>query len=110
LRIEKVLNKDVPVKANIVGQNEMAPGYEMASYQCQPAQVKITGPESSIKRLNFVPTEIIDVSGFTIPFKRTVNLSLADPHIEVSNSPQIDVNVKIISKELQSRATPSTKK
>lgn len=75
LKIEKKISKSVRVEPNLSGYPSK--GYELSQYFITPSTVQIEGLESSIRNLETVQTERIDLSGKTEDF--TLRLRLKNP-------------------------------
>lgn len=75
LRIEKKISKSIKVEPSLAGYP--AKGYELSQYFLTPSIVQIDGLESSIKNLDTIRTESIDLSGRREDF--TLRLRLKKP-------------------------------
>jgi len=78
VRLEAVDEKDVTVNAQT--QGELPEGYEIYGQSVMPAKVRVRGPASFIKSLDFVSTEPIDLAG------RSSDFTAKQVPITVSNS------------------------
>lgn len=76
LKIEKKISKSVRVEPSLVGYP--AKGYELKQYFLTPSSVQIEGLESTIRDLDTVETESIDLSGRREDF--TLRLRLKKPN------------------------------
>ena len=76
--IQKMITKDVPVKAVITG--EPKEGYLLKAVYADPDTVKITGPENDVNRVSEIKTEELDVH-FESTFSSLKNLKNPDPEI-----------------------------
>jgi len=76
LKIEKKISKSVRVEPSLAGYP--AKGYELTQYFLTPSSVQIEGLESTIKDLETVETESIDLSGRREDF--TLRLRLKKPN------------------------------
>jgi YbbR domain-containing protein len=99
VKIEPVLEKDLPVEAATIGQP--AGGYEVYSTTVNPAKVRVRGPESYISTLESVPAGPVDItdarSDITV---RQVPVSLSNSKSAVFNT-VVDVNVEIGEKRIE---------
>ena len=93
VRLETVEEKDIEVKAQLAGQP--AAGFEVYDMSVTPTKVRVRGPSSYIKTLDFVPTGEIDVSGASQDLvARQVPVSVPNPRAAVFST-VVDVNVRI---------------
>jgi YbbR domain-containing protein len=99
VKLEPVLEKDLPVQAATTGQP--AGGYEVYSTAINPAKVRVRGPESYISTLASVPAGPVDIndakSDITV---RQVPVSLANSKAAVFNT-VVDVTVEIGEKRIE---------
>lgn len=99
VRLEAVEEKDIAVNAEIEG--EPADGFEIYSETVTPQKVRVRGPASYIKTLDFVLTDKIDVAGkredFTV---RQVPVSVSNPKAAVFNT-VVDVSFRIGEKRVE---------
>ncbi|HEY2865917.1 MAG TPA: CdaR family protein [Pyrinomonadaceae bacterium] len=99
VRLEQVQVKDLPVKAETVGQP--ASGFEIYNTTVTPARVTIRGPESYVATLDFVPTGTVDVTGAKDDMTfRQVPVSLPNTNAAVFNT-VVDVAVRIGEKRVE---------
>ena len=93
VRLETVEEKDIEVRPQLTGQP--AAGHEVYDTSVTPARVRVRGPASYIKTLDFVPTGEIDVSGASQDLvARQVPVSVPNPRAAVFST-VVDVNVRI---------------
>jgi YbbR domain-containing protein len=93
VRLETVEEKDIEVKAQLAGQP--AAGFEVYDTSVTPAKVRVRGPSSYIKTLEFVPTGEIDVNGASQDLvARQVPVSVPNPRAAVFST-VVDVNVRV---------------
>ncbi len=106
VRIEAVEEKDVTVKAEIGG--EPAEGFEVYSQTVTPQKVRVRGPASFIRTLEFVPTDIVDLAGARENiFARQVPVSVSNPKATVLNT-VVDVIVRIGERRIERRFVITT--
>jgi YbbR domain-containing protein len=99
VRLEQVQVKDLPVKAETVGQP--ASGFEIYNTTVTPARVTIRGPESYVATLDFVPTGAVDITGAKDDMTfRQVPVSLPNTNAAVFNT-VVDVAVRIGEKRVE---------
>jgi YbbR domain-containing protein len=90
LRLEKTLSKNVPVKIRM--QGALPDGRVFSQLSSNPSEIRVEGPESHIKDLLQVLTDIIDLSGVSTDKPFPVNLSVEDPTVRLSRE-RVDVQV-----------------
>lgn len=61
LKLEKIVTKTLPVKADIVGSP--VPGLRVAGVSISPSSVTVAGPESSMRGIKGIFTQNIDIEG-----------------------------------------------
>lgn len=76
LKIEKKISKSVSIEPSLAGYP--AKGYELTQYFLTPSSVQIEGLESTVRNLETVETESIDLSGRREDF--TLRLRLKKPN------------------------------
>jgi YbbR domain-containing protein len=93
VRLETVEEKDIEVRPQLTGQP--ATGYEVYDTSVTPAKVRVRGPSSYVKTLDFVPTGEIDVNGAVQDLvAKQVPVSVPNPRAAVFST-VVDVNVRI---------------
>lgn len=93
VRLEAMQEKTVAV--TIETRGELAQGYEEYSRTAAPASVRIRGPESSVRSLESVATERIDIGGSQSDvIVRQVRLNVASAKINLLD-PYVDVTIRI---------------
>ncbi|HQX54867.1 MAG TPA: CdaR family protein [Pyrinomonadaceae bacterium] len=93
VRLEEVQEIELPVKADIDGKP--ADGFEIYGESVIPQRVKVRGPASFMKTLDFVLTDKISVEGRTEDFTaRQVPLGVSNTKATVSNT-VVDVAFRI---------------
>jgi YbbR domain-containing protein len=99
VRLEKVEERDVPVKPETDGN--IADGYEIYSQQVVPAKVRVRGAESLVKSLDSISTEKINLEdrreNFTV---RQVGLNISNPNVTVLDG-IVDVVFKVGEKRIE---------
>lgn len=92
LKLENVLEREVVVRPEIEGS--VAEGYEIYSAVALPQKVRVRGPESFVKSLDFVSTEAISVENQNADFNvQQVSLNLVNPKVTV-----LDAVVNVVFK------------
>jgi YbbR domain-containing protein len=100
VRIETVEEKDIAVQASIEGRP--AEGYEVYYSNPVPQKVRVRGPSSYIKSLEFVSTEKINIENKTGDFvAKQVPVSLLNPKAALLDSVVVDVSFRIDEKRIE---------
>ena len=93
INIEAVEEKDIEVK--VLADGAPANGYEVYSASAMPSKIRVRGPASFIKTLDFVQTDKIDLTGrkeeFTV---KQIPVSVSNPKAAVLNT-VVDVFFRI---------------
>lgn len=99
VKLEAVAEREVPVKVETEGN--VAEGFEIYNQTVLPQKVRIRGPESFIKSLDFVSTEKVNVEDrqedFTV---RQVPINIVNPKATVLDT-VVDVVFKIGEKRIE---------
>jgi YbbR domain-containing protein len=74
LRLDKVLQKQLPVRVRVKGRP--ARGYRVADVHSVPENVFATGPQAEVDRLDEVVTEPFDITGLTDGTEKQLRLVL----------------------------------
>lgn len=82
--LERSLSKLVPVTPSFRGYLET--GYELASFQIEPAQVYIVGPRTKVAEITDVTTESIELTGRKENFSVTVRLQSKDSLVSIKGN------------------------
>ncbi len=107
VKLEAVSEKDVAVRAETEGAP--AENYEIYLRTVTPAKVRVRGPESFIKSLDFVSTEKISLENRREDFSvRQVALNLANPKVTLLDT-AVDVNFRIGEKRIERMLTAAVK-
>lgn len=100
VRIETLEEKDIPVEASTEGRP--AEGYEVYYANPTPQKVRVRGPSSYIKSLEFVSTEKIDIENKSGDFiARQVPVSPLNPKAILLDSVVVDVSFRIDEKRTE---------
>lgn len=78
--LEEKTTKKVPVKPVITGRPDK--GYSVSSIKTIPEEIRIEGITSELKRINFLYTEPVDISGLRDNLTQEVSLDLAGKRIK----------------------------
>ncbi|MCA1589515.1 MAG: hypothetical protein LC730_01475 [Acidobacteria bacterium] len=99
VRLEAVEEKDIQVKAETVG--ELPEGFEIYDQTVTPPRVRIRGPASVIRSLEFASTEPIDLSGHNADFSaRQVPVGVSNPKA-IPLQTAVDVQFRIGGKRIE---------
>jgi YbbR domain-containing protein len=99
VKIEAVDEKEIPVKAQTEG--DPAEGFEVYSETVTPAKVRVRGPASFIKSLDFVSTDKIDLANRDADFTvRQIPISVSNPKATVLDT-VADVSFRIGEKRVE---------
>lgn len=99
IRLEAIEEKEVPVRAEIDG--ETSAGTEIYTRVVTPARVRVRGPQSVLKQLEYVSTEKIDVTGRSEDLTmRQVMLSPTNTKAAIQDA-SVDVFLRIGEKRIE---------
>ena len=99
VKLETVEEREIPVKAEIEGS--VPENYEIYSETVIPQKVRVRGPSSYIKSLDFVPTEKINLDNQQADFTaKQVPLNLSNPKATVLDT-AVDVVFRIGEKRIE---------
>ncbi len=97
LTIDKLLEKDLPIKPMIIGNP--AEGFEIVSVTANPADLSLKAPAEALKDTLFLSTQPIDVEGLNSSLiNRRVPLDVKPEIAELIGESLISVNVTIREK------------
>jgi YbbR domain-containing protein len=88
LRFERRLTLEVPVRVRSTG-----PGHETRSLSVTPPRLKIVGPESLVKQVEYAETDAIDLTGVRGEKAFRVGVFVADPQVRFDSASQVTVKV-----------------
>ncbi|MEP7213057.1 MAG: CdaR family protein [Acidobacteriota bacterium] len=102
VRLEAVEEKDVEVRAATTG--EPANGFEIYAETISPPKVRVRGPSSSVRTLDHVMTEVIDIAGAQQDVvKRQVPVGVSDVKKTSVLNTVVDVSIRIGEKRIERR-------
>lgn len=100
IKLEKVIERDVPVKAQTEGV--LAEGYEIYGTIISPPTVRVNGPESFIRPLDSVSTEKVNVEGRQADFTaQQVSLNIVSPNVRPVDTTVVDVTFRIGERRIE---------
>ncbi|MFN3479656.1 MAG: YbbR-like domain-containing protein, partial [Thermodesulfovibrionales bacterium] len=90
--LEEKITKVVPVRPVITGRPDR--GYFISSIQTVPDQIRIEGVISELRRINFINTEPVDISGLRDNLIQDVGLDLAGKKIKPERD-KVEIIIRI---------------
>jgi len=98
IRFEHLIFKDVPVRARY----ETGPpdGYAIVKSSFEPATVRIVGPESHIRPIEFVSTDPVDLSNVLGQSEIRVHLNVGDPQVRLNPVVPVHFTVKLEKRDM----------
>ncbi len=91
VKLERVRDKDIPVKVVLVGQP--VEGFLVSEVRSVPEKVVITGAESELKGVSEVETDEVDLTNVRESFSQTVALSYAGTYTSLKDAKTVDIRV-----------------
>jgi YbbR domain-containing protein len=91
VKLERVRDRDVPVRVILVG--EPAPGFIVKSSKALPEKVTVSGAESELKGVSEVVTEGIDLTHVQESFSQTVAISYIGNYTELKGIKTVEAQV-----------------
>ncbi len=99
VKLERVEERDITVKAETEGS--IAENYEIYSETVSPLKVRVRGPESFVRTLDFVSTEKINLENRDADFTvRQVALNVINPKITLLDT-AVDVAFRVGEKRIE---------
>jgi len=93
LNLESRVTRPVRVRPDVEGRP--ADGFRIASVDVDPPRVKISGARSEVLRLSEVATEMVDVSGASVPVEREVHVSPGAGHLWADDPSPVKVRIDV---------------
>lgn len=90
---EETVSKNVAIKPLIIGSPEA--GYYVKFTEIKPEETIIEGAKSEVRKVGFIKTEPIDISGFTEDLNQEVGLEISEGNIRVKNN-KVNIRIKIL--------------
>lgn len=90
---EETVSKQVPIRPDITGSPEN--GYYVRSVEVRPKEIVIEGAKSEVRKVGFVKTEPIDITGLTEDFHQEAGLKFLNGGIR-SKIDKVDVHIRIV--------------
>jgi len=108
IRIERVIERDVPVKAETEGG--VAEGFEVYATVTTPSTVRVSGPESFVRPLDSISTEKIGVEAKREDFTaQQVPLNVVNPKVRLVDTTVADVTFRIGERRVERTFTVTAK-
>ena len=100
VKLEKIVERDVPVKAETEGG--LAEDFEIYNVSAIPQTVRVSGPESFIRPLDSISTEKINVESRQNDFTaQQVSLNPVSPKVRLIDTTVVDVIFRIGEKRIE---------
>lgn len=93
LRLDRLIDKEVPVTVETSGQPE--PGYKVTSINVSPERIHVTGPQTMLEGLDSFATEPVNLKDRSSSFKVSSLLDTPEPVTELIGDPVVDVHINI---------------
>lgn len=92
IAFEETVSKTVAIHLDITGSPEN--GYHVKSVEIKPKEIDIEGAKSEVRKVGFVKTEPVDITGLTEDFDQEVGLKLSNGSIR-SKIDKAEVHIRI---------------
>lgn len=89
---EETVSKKTPVVPDVIGSPEN--GYYVGSVEVTPKEVVIEGAKSEVRKMRFIQTEPIDVTGLTGDYTQEVGLRFSEAKVRVKTD-KVEVQIGI---------------
>jgi YbbR domain-containing protein len=100
IKLERIIERDVPVKAETEGV--LAEDFEIYSSSAVPQTVRVNGPESFVRPLDSISTEKVNVEAKQEDFTaQQVSLNPVSPKVRLVNTTVVDVIFRIGERRLE---------
>lgn len=100
IKLERIIERDVPVEAEIEGV--LAEDFEIYHTSVNPPNVRVSGPESFIRPLDSISTEKISVESKQDNFTaQQVSLNVVNPKVRLIDTTVVDVYFRIGEKRIE---------
>ena len=93
MRFERLVSKDVPIEPTY--ERSPPEGYSVTSYRFEPPKVRIRGPESRVRNIDYVKTDPIDISGIVSQASKRAHVRVGDPQVHLESSAQVQCIVTL---------------
>jgi len=93
INLDRRLEREVRVKEMVIG--DVAAGYRKGEVSVQPRTIQITGPQSLVRQISEVATDVVDVNGLTETTRFDVGLALKERTVTAVDPDPIGVTVAV---------------
>lgn len=90
---EETVSKKAAIKPSIIGNPEI--GYYVKSVEIKPEETIVEGAKSEVRKVGFIKTESVDITGLTEDFRQEVGLEISEGNIRMKND-KVDIHIKIL--------------
>lgn len=91
--LDRRIRMELPVEVRFAGT--LQEGYRVVSQKAAPERLWVIGPEGRVRRLRFVETDSIDLTGLIAPKEFRTSTFTADDHVRIDGSPTVQVFVEV---------------
>lgn len=92
IAFEETVSKTVVIRADITGSPEN--GFYVRSVEIMPKEIDIEGAKSEVRKIIFVKTEPIDITGLNEDFSQEAGLKLSNGNVRLKVD-KVDVRIRI---------------
>jgi hypothetical protein len=93
IELDRRLEREVRVKETVIG--DVATGYKLGVIDVEPRTIQITGPQSLVRQISEVTTDLVDLNGLTQTTQFDVGLALKERMVTTVESTPISVTVNV---------------
>lgn len=91
--LDRRLEREVRIKEMVIG--DVASGYTKGPVTVEPRTVTISGPQSIVRQISEVATDVVDVNGLTETTRFDMGLALKERTVSAVDSTPISVSVNV---------------
>lgn len=99
IKLDRVTERTVPVRINLVGVPE--PGFSVASILAKPAKVRLRGAEGELKDIREVETEPVSVENLNVGFKVMSAIAYQGKYSKLVDDFAVEVSAQITGAPLE---------
>lgn len=92
---EETVTRKVAIKPSIIGSPEN--GYYVKLVEIKPEETVVEGAKSEVRKISFIKTESIDITGLTEDFRQEAGLEISDGNVRVKDD-KVNIQIKIARK------------
>jgi YbbR domain-containing protein len=93
IHFERLMYKTVPIRASFVAKPP--DGWAVTGSSLDPRTVRIAGPASHVRPIEFITTDPIDLSNITGKAEMRVHLNVGDPQVRLDPITQVQYTVTL---------------